>query len=105
MVSELFEVWTPESLALRVTVKAPLVENAWVTVLPVEFVPSPKFQFEEYGGVPPVSVSLNVTDWPIWGLVGFLVKPALNAPRVESAMNSVIGLALASFNDRACSPQ
>jgi len=39
--------------------------------------PSPKFQLNEYGVVPPLTVAVKVTDWPTNGDVGVKVKLAV----------------------------
>ena len=44
--------------------------------LPVPVAPSPKFQLNVYGEVPPETVALNVTAWPTLGEDGLKVKLA-----------------------------
>jgi hypothetical protein len=63
-----------ESVAVSVTVKDCAVVYVWVVVAPVLVPPSPKFQFMEYGAVPPVVVAVNVTGELVIGLDGRNVK-------------------------------
>lgn len=48
-----------------------------MTELPVPVAPSPKFQANVYGEVPPDAEPVNVTDWPAMGDVGLKVKLAV----------------------------
>jgi hypothetical protein len=50
-----------------------------VTGLPVPEEPSPKFQANEYGPVPPLAVAVKVTCWLAVGEVGVKVKSVVRA--------------------------
>ena len=45
-------------------------------------VPSPKFHAYEYGAVPPDTVAVKVTDWPVLGAAGMKLKSAVKASGV-----------------------
>ncbi len=72
-----------ESVAVSVTVKDCAVVYVWVVVVPVPVPPSPKFQFIEYGAVPPVVVAVNATGELITGLEGRNVKLVAGGGGVE----------------------
>ena len=63
-----------ESVTVRRTVKLPDVVYVCVTVLPVPVTPSPKFQANEYGDVPPDADPVKVTACPTVGDDGLNVK-------------------------------
>jgi len=65
---------------VRVTVKSAAETYVWLTLCPEPVAPSPNAQLNVYGGVPPVAVAENETDWPITGLGGENVKPAATTP-------------------------
>src|SRR5439155_17112205 len=65
---ELFEAPLP-SVTVTDTEKVPLAAYVCITWAPFARIePSPKFQLNEYGAVPPVAVAVNVTGLPTVGL-------------------------------------
>jgi hypothetical protein len=56
---------------MTVTVKVPVIVYVCIPVVPV--VPSPKFQANVYGWVPPDAVAVKVTEVPVVVLLGPLI--------------------------------
>ena len=66
-----------ESVTVSRTVKLPDAVYVCVTVLPVPVAPSPKFQANEYGDVPPDADPVKVTGCPTVGDDGLKAKLAV----------------------------